>query len=428
MKVAFYECDVTPPLGGFIWGYYSERFANDVFTRLYAKAVVVQDGDDVSAFVAIDTCSIPEGIHEAVTKRVYEYTGIKPENVCISSDHSHTGAPVHDGPEVGCYKDDAYTDVFFRLCADAIILAYKRLDDAEGNYAAIDVDNLAFCRNFVHKNGAYKGGLKGDKDQKPLTEPNKTLHSIMFERDGKPIGAIVSFPLHQDTTGYSGNREIAYHGDYSAIISRELKKKYGNDFVSVFLLAPCGDINHYNYIDNDFSRHSEEIGTKLANAFLESRKTATAIGEGVKAEKKFIDVPRREFDANAEKQHIIALLQKEGFMRARNIMYYVSKKEPTSTALPVQCVKIGDVLIAALPGEIYTKVANIIRENSPFEKTIVIQNTNAYCGYIPSEEAFADVSDLYEATLCYHSCHVPEAGKMLANTALELADKIKNNK
>lgn len=427
MKVAFYECDVTPPLGGFIWGYYSERFANDVFTRLYAKAVVVQDGENTSAFVAIDTCAIPEGIYEAVTKRVYEYTGIKPENVCISSDHTHTGAPVHDGPEVGCRKDDAYTDVFFRLCADAIILAYKRLDDAEGKYAAIDVDNTAYCRNFINADGTYTGGYIGDKTQTqtPLAEPNKTLHSIMFEKDGKPIGAIVSYPLHQDTTGYSGNRELAYHGDYAAIISKELKAKYGNDFVSVFLLAPCGDINHYNYIENDFSQRSETIGEKLAAAVIESQKNGAPIGDGVKSEMEFMEIPRRTFDQDSAKQRIIALLQKEGFMRARNLMYYVSKKEPTSTNLPVQCFKIGDVLIAALPGEVYTKVANIIRDNTPFEKTIVIQNTNVYCGYIPSEEAFKDVADLYEPTLCYHSCHIPETGRMLSEKALELANKLK---
>ena len=53
MKAAFYECDVTPPLGGYMIGYYSERLAGDVAERLYAKAVVVEDGGNI-VDIAVD--------------------------------------------------------------------------------------------------------------------------------------------------------------------------------------------------------------------------------------------------------------------------------------------------------------------------------------------------------------------------------------
>ena len=43
MRASFYECDVTPPLGGFLWGHYREIYAQEVHNRLYAKAVVVED-------------------------------------------------------------------------------------------------------------------------------------------------------------------------------------------------------------------------------------------------------------------------------------------------------------------------------------------------------------------------------------------------
>ena len=77
MRVAFYESEITPPLGGLMWGYYSQRFSQDVFDRLYARATVIEDGGNYAAFVVIDTCVVPPELHEAVTKRVYEYTGIK---------------------------------------------------------------------------------------------------------------------------------------------------------------------------------------------------------------------------------------------------------------------------------------------------------------------------------------------------------------
>ena len=43
MKAAFYECEITPPLGGYMWGHYHDVRAYDVQDRLYAKALVVED-------------------------------------------------------------------------------------------------------------------------------------------------------------------------------------------------------------------------------------------------------------------------------------------------------------------------------------------------------------------------------------------------
>ena len=135
MRAAFYECDITPPLGGFVWGHYSEQRPQDIRDRLFARAMVTE-GDDgtIAAFVTVDCCALPPEIHEIVTKRIYEYTGIRPEQVCISANHTHYGAPVCDSPEINCFADHTYRDVFFRLTADAVTLAYKRLDTAEASF------------------------------------------------------------------------------------------------------------------------------------------------------------------------------------------------------------------------------------------------------------------------------------------------------
>ena len=147
MRAAFYECDVTPPLGGFMWGHYKEMYAETVHTRIYAKAVVVEDGGEAAAIVVIDSCTLPPEMHDIVTKRVFEYTGITADKICIASNHAHTGAPIFDSPEIGCSADAAYKDVFFRLCADAIILAYQKLDEVDVKFGTSIAPGLAFTRN-----------------------------------------------------------------------------------------------------------------------------------------------------------------------------------------------------------------------------------------------------------------------------------------
>lgn len=53
-----YESDITPPLGGFMWGHYSPMFATDVEDSLYARAAVIEGEDGIcAAFVTVDTCA-----------------------------------------------------------------------------------------------------------------------------------------------------------------------------------------------------------------------------------------------------------------------------------------------------------------------------------------------------------------------------------
>ena len=421
MRASFYECDITPPLGGFMWGYYCQRYSKEVFDRLYARAAVIEDNGNIAAFVVVDTCVIPPEMHDIVTKRIEEYTGIKPENVCICSDHSHTGAPVFDGAEVNAFADEAYKDVFFRLCADAVILAYKRLDSATAKYAKTEVKGHSYNRNFINKSGKYVTQGRGNPEVvSTLGEVDYELPIIFFERDSKPIGAIISYALHQDTVGppFPG-----YSGDYSCILAKKLKEQYGQDFVTVFLIGTCGDVNHIPVDLNVPIDNYKIIGESLAKATIEAVKSAEPIGEGVEVIKEFVEVERRPFDTK-EKLEEISRLTTISTMRARNMLFYISSNPSKTSTLALQGIRIGDVFIAALPGEIYTTYGKQIKAASPFARTIVAENCNSYCGYIPSHDAFDEKSNLYESSLCYHSCYVPETGDMFVSKVLEFANKL----
>ena len=115
MRAAFYECESTPPLGGFMWGHYQKILATGVLDRLYIKAGVFEENGNYAAIVTADTCSLVPGIHKIVTDRIAEYTPIPPECVCISSNHSHSGAPISSDPSCEGIADDVYLSVFLRL-------------------------------------------------------------------------------------------------------------------------------------------------------------------------------------------------------------------------------------------------------------------------------------------------------------------------
>ena len=420
MRAAFYECDITPPLGCYVWGRYREVRPITVHERLFAKAVVVEEGGNTAAIVVIDACALPPEMHDIVTKRITEYTGIPAECVCLTANHTHLGAPICDSPEIDCFADAAYRDVCFRLCADAVTLAYQRLDEVEISFGTSQASGYSFCRDCELLDGtSYFGKVK-----RILDEPDEEFPVMLFTREGKTIGAISSIALHQctvkDITGYSG--------DYSSILSKRLKERYGEEFVSLFLIGPCGDVNHNPHDPKKIKAGHRELGNAFADFFAVSAAAAAPIGEGgVSVRKEAVRVACRSSDMTPEaRAKLKHFLESTPDFRARNMLHYVSHKRPDSKELYVQCFRIGDVLIACLPGEVYTAFGRRIKAASPFAHTIVVENCNSYCGYIPTPECFDPLhDDLYETSLCLHSCLVPEAGDELVARTLALAESLK---
>ena len=91
MKFAFYESDITPPLGEIMPGYFSEHRAVTVREKLYSKAMVIESDGNVSIIISIDTCFMLPELHDIVTERIYKFTGVSSDCVSITSNHTHFG-------------------------------------------------------------------------------------------------------------------------------------------------------------------------------------------------------------------------------------------------------------------------------------------------------------------------------------------------
>ena len=78
MRAAFYEKDITPPLGCYLAGYYINHTAEDVLDPLYVRTAVLESDGTVAAFIDIDSCELPDDLHDAVTGRITTSPGILP--------------------------------------------------------------------------------------------------------------------------------------------------------------------------------------------------------------------------------------------------------------------------------------------------------------------------------------------------------------
>src|SRR3954454_15883090 len=82
--------DVTPPTGFYTMGYVrSDAVARGQHTRLFARAIVLREGNRKLALVATDLGFTPGGLTVDVANQVAK-RGFTERNVIISASHTHS--------------------------------------------------------------------------------------------------------------------------------------------------------------------------------------------------------------------------------------------------------------------------------------------------------------------------------------------------
>ncbi len=435
LRTAFYEKEITPPLGCAIPGYFELRFGSDVKDRLYAKAMVAENNGSAVAVIAVDGCTTDSTLCDLVCKRIEEFIGLPRENVMFTFNHTHCGIPREDySKDPRAVKNmEGYITVVSKLIADCAILAYYRLAESELRFAQGAVEGIAFCRDYYMKNGTPQTnpGVMNPNIQRPVAENDPVLPVLLAcDKAGSPKGAVVAFDCHLDCVGGD-----AYTGDYPAELSRILKKEYGEDFVTVFLEGVAGDVNHKN-VKKKFTdpNHYKHMARLIADELLSIVPTAQPLeGEEVSALFEQIRIPRRYIPEKdiAEAREAIATIPEDPTtgIRAMNrsdkqYVLGMAKRlinfletTPEILEVPLQVLKLGDFRLYGFPSEIFSCHGRYLRQGAGFEKKLVCTLANGSYGYVVAEDMFYDT--VYESRpgsnrLC------AEAGRIMADKLIEM--------
>lgn len=438
-EFGFYEKEITPPLGCNLPGYGNLRPGEDVKDRLFARAAVVKEGNEAVALISVDACTVENDIVSLITDRIEEYTGIKRANILIAYTHTHTGTPRfgYDEDEKAKANQEEYHTVTTKLIADCAILAYKRLKKCEISFAKGEVNGISFCRNYFIKNATPQTNPPRESPEiiGPCADTDNEL-PVLFVKDEKqnPMGAIISFACHPDCVGVN-----EYSGDYISELSKQLKKIYGEEFVTVFLLGACGNINHFDVTKSqDSDDHYKKMGQKIAGEAAKVISFATTLKEsGIKTVFETITLNRAEVSKEKiqEAQHAIATIKpvkgikiaadgtdpdQYHLMMSVALIDYVNNT-PKKMDIPLQVIKIGECKIYAFPSEIYCYFGKLIKEKDGTGNCMVATLCNASFGYIPTRDIFYDT--IYESLPGSNRLE-REAGYIICEKLLDMSKKI----
>lgn len=409
MKVGFSRVHITPPYGTPIGGYFRPRRVKGVLDDLYARAVAFDDGEKRAVVIALDLIDLEQRFYDEIKDAICGATDIKREAIFINCSHTHTGPRLGYDSATNEESSEFYNQTVINNVKDAVIYALDDLKEARIETGKAEAKGISFIRRFRMKNGKTltNPGINNPEIDHPLGKPYEGVHLVKIIRQGGDDIFIVNFGTHADTTG--GEYISA---DYPGHMCRILERAVPNT-KCMFLQGCEGDVNHTNVHPTKArtqlkkyksTGHAEFMGRVLAGAVL----SICSITEEVKTDKlsfdvKVVDLPSYQQNERLEEaKKLYELYMKEGRdaipyegMEVETVLGEASRiieleNGPMSFPYTLSAIKVGDLVFAGIGGEAFTEIGNRIREDSPYENTVVCCLTNCKGGYIPTSIAYEE--------------------------------------
>jgi len=424
---------ITPPAGIPMAGYYNIRLAEGTHDDLWAKAIVLDDGQAKAALVSCDLISVDRETVERARKLIEESIAIPAVNVMISATHSHTGPLMGERFLAGAEAAPRKLSEQFRAqlpgkIADAVKAASNAMP-VKARRAIGKEESVSFYRRYLMKDGSVRfnpGKMNPDIVQ-PVGPIDPDLAVLRLDSaDDKPMALYVNFALHLDTVG-----GLQFSADYPYTLAKLMGKVHGHEMLTLFTIGAAGNINHIDVKSKAPQKGHEEakrIGTILAGETLKTMARLQPVqGIQVQAASEILKLPCPRFD---DKEVAAAQAAVKTFGKGEQRPFYdlvhafkvldVAERRGSPIEAEVQVITLGnDVAWVGLPGEIFSELGIAIKKASPFPQTIIVELANGLVGYVPTKKGFTEGS--YEAISARIA---PGGGEALAEAAIGLLARL----
>jgi hypothetical protein len=403
-QVGAAKVDITTPQNELPKGYLG------ILDKVYSRAIVIDNGHTSAALISLDAGAAPAVMCTAIRQRMEKELGIPAVNVLITATHSHSVPgvfPMFVRP--GAAPDPtlegrvtAYEDRVFQSAK----MAKEKLQPARITYGT-GVSYMNVQRDMIDPGthgwweGANYGGLS-----------DKTVAVIKFESlSGEPIAIYYNFAMHAVITG---NLDLV-SGDAPGAVSRYIESHFNDKVVALWSEGAAGDQNPIFFQQtydlrkirvDDFAKQGKDISNamppggqgldrnnpEVAHLMEEQKQMITSMGQIIGEE--VLRVVRQAKYGETDgrilgKATTITCPGRERTNEGRGGVAGTYKDGPP-VELNLGLLMIDDIAIGAVDGEVYNLIAQRLKEESPYKKTMMATLTNgmAMSGYIPDDASF----------------------------------------
>ncbi len=430
LLVGIAEVDYTPRLGLPLMGNFRDDYgARGVHDPLYARAAVFKDAAGRRAAVlSVDVCMLDRDNVAFMRECIASQCELRPQEILITATHTHSApAPMILGslPK----SPDADIAAFLHKAATAAVLACKDLRPARLMVGRSQEHRVSFNRRLKCRDGQTRMNWERLDPQTvvgALGPINPQLTVVSVVRDDRPVAALVNFGLHPAIL--AGDNWL-YSADFPGYLAEAMSRLHGSDFSTLFLNAPCGDVNHLDYSDPLQGRGyqmTQRVGHMLAVAAHEAIRASVPVqGDEIAVSHEKVSLARLPISEDQRRwcEQVIAEVERTGspgqvdglpdeyYARTRLKMH---ARQHEDDQVEVMAIRVGDVAFVGLPGEIFCELGLQIARLSPARHTLVMGLANDAIGYIPTREAYPLGG--YEVTPGA-TMYQPGCGERLADSA-----------
>lgn len=437
LQTGFARLTITPPLGINIPGYYETRISDGVLDDLHVTAIAFSDGEKKAVLFSVDAIGIRAEVYEILKKMIAERCGIDEDAIYITCTHSHTAFRFMKPAEPPKSTFDIYMNwLFFKMC-DCAQFAFEDLLPTEIRIGRETAPGIAFIRRYMMKDGTVRTNpMIGDPNiDHMMDKQDDDVYLLRMIREGGKEILLVNFGTHADVIG--GKK---YSADFGGVVVRTLEGAFRDNVSVIYVNGAEGDSNHLNpFLPKGSPRKgmnlAENMGRTIAGAVLKCYQNATPVFcDKIDYCSSTVEVGKNSYDEDEvpicrEVAKIHAQNPKDpalkefpiGVPRALRILNNLKKEG--NFHLHLSALQIGNIVFSGIPGEPFVEIGLKIKENSPFDLTIVTSCTNGSQGYYPTASAYEVGGYEKNASPFAENC-----AQVLIDGSLELLSKLEVKK
>jgi hypothetical protein len=365
-----------------------------VLDPLYARAIVLDNGTDRAALVTVDAGAIPTEMWQRLSQRAERELRIPQANFMLTATHTHSAPFVRN--------DDYEARIFQAIRQADAKLRPARMAFGTGT-SWINVN-----RNIIDpKTRRWWEGPNYDGIS------DKTVSVVRFETpDGQPIGVYYNYAVHPVITGTLD----MISADIPGAASNYIEASLGGDAVAVWSSGASGDQNPiffnqtYELRDiriRDYAARGEDISNAMppggegldrsnprVQLLLDQQKQINgALGlmlaeEVLHVMRDSLQRPQQQVAIRAAAKSVTCPGRRRLDQGRAGFPGTYEDAEPVS--LKLSLLKIGDVVIGGVDGEVFNLIAQRFKQESPVKNAMMATLTNgmAPSGYIPNDAAY----------------------------------------
>jgi hypothetical protein len=412
LKAGAAAADITPkefPMN--MPGGFNANLATTAHDPLNARALVLDDGKTQVVWVVIDNLGVPKKVVAEAKELAAKATGIPVEHMLVSGTHTHSGVNPADEPSAADAKAVAYRQVMLEGISQAIIRAHASLRPAAVGAAARPLTHEVFNRRWYLKPGKMPPNPFGEYDQVKMnpgtspdvldrpagpTDPDISVLSVV-DAKRKPLALFANYSLHYVGGTPAGQVSADYYGEFARLMPSRLGA--GEGFVAAMSNGTSGDINNVPFLVGRPPRAPFEqiriVAGEAADvawqAVRDIPKHQNNVVLGVRQRLVTLKYRKPTKEQLLYAQAILAIKDKEAIARlprlaqdyAARTLSAANRPEETVDVI-LQTIRVGDVVLCAVPFETFAETGLELKQKSPFGRTIVIGIANGKHGYLPT--------------------------------------------